>query len=195
MISNLEIAANAITTLSIFLAGRNSVHTWWTGIVGGVLFAFLFAQTQLYADVVLQLFFLLTSAIGWRQWIKGYAGKALPIQHVKVKTLLWVVPFGFVATMAYGAILHYWTQAYAPFIDSTILVFSVIAQLLLMQRRLECWFFWLLVNTIAVPLYANRSLNLTAILYAAYWINAIVSWLTWRRQMKSDSPALGLHIA
>lgn len=31
MSSPLEIFANGITTVSIFLAGRNSVHTWWTG--------------------------------------------------------------------------------------------------------------------------------------------------------------------
>ena len=34
MIGPLELAANAFTAAAIVLAGRNSVHTWWTGIVG-----------------------------------------------------------------------------------------------------------------------------------------------------------------
>jgi nicotinamide mononucleotide transporter len=38
----LEWLANAAATLSIVLAARNSVHTWWIGIVGCVLFAALF---------------------------------------------------------------------------------------------------------------------------------------------------------
>jgi nicotinamide mononucleotide transporter len=42
--------------LAIFLAGRNSVHTWWTGIVGCGLFALLSFQSNLYADVLLQAF-------------------------------------------------------------------------------------------------------------------------------------------
>lgn len=33
-----ELAANAFNAVSIVLAGRNSVHTWWTGIVCCVLF-------------------------------------------------------------------------------------------------------------------------------------------------------------
>jgi hypothetical protein len=33
----LEILANLMVTLSIVLAGRNSIHTWWTGIVGCAL--------------------------------------------------------------------------------------------------------------------------------------------------------------
>jgi nicotinamide mononucleotide transporter len=57
----------------------------------------------------------------------------------------------------------------------------VIAQLLLMGRRIENWLFWLAVNTVAVPLYASRGLYLTAILYAIYWINAVVAWRWWRR--------------
>ena len=33
MVTN-ELLANAVTTASIVLAGRNSIHTWWTGIIG-----------------------------------------------------------------------------------------------------------------------------------------------------------------
>ena len=188
MNSSLEILANAITTLSIFLAGRNSIHTWWCGILGCILFAVLFWHTQLYADVVLQLFFILTSIIGWRRWLKGQGGQALPISSVKLSTLAWLLPVGILTTLGYGAILHYWTNAYAPFIDSAVLVFSVIAQLLLMQRRLQTWVFWLLVNTIAVPLYASRGLQITALLYTAYWINAIVGWYFWHRQLHVATP-------
>jgi nicotinamide mononucleotide transporter len=62
-----------------------------------------------------------------------------------------------------------------------VLVFSVIGQVLLIQRRIENWAFWLLVNTIAIPLYASRGLYLTATLYAAFWINAVASWIWWRK--------------
>ncbi|WP_313872813.1 nicotinamide mononucleotide transporter [Rugamonas sp. DEMB1] len=70
-----------------------------------------------------------------------------------------------------------------------MLVFSIIARLLLMGRRLESWPFWLLVNTISVPPYFNRGLRLTALLYAAYWLNAVVSWYFWRRQMAAQAVA------
>jgi len=81
--------------------------------------------------------------------------------------------------------LQVYTNAYAPFIDSGVLMFSVVAQLLLMGRRLETWPFWLLVNTISVPLYASRGLTLTAVLYAGYWLNALLSWFFWHRQMRA----------
>lgn len=181
MTSPLEIAANVMTALAIFLAGRNSVHTWWMGMIGCTLFGLLFYQARLYADVVLQVFFIVTSAIGWWQWLKGKQGEPLPITHAGWLTVAWILPAGAVATAAYGALMHYYTNAFAPFMDSAVLVFSVAAQLLMMQRRVENWPFWILVNTIAVPLYASRELHLTAVLYGFFWVNAVVSWLSWRK--------------
>lgn len=181
MTGPLELSANIATAIAIFLAGRNNIHTWWTGILGCTLFGVLFYQANLYADVALQVFFVISSAIGWRQWMKGAKGDPLPITHARLRTLLIIVPLGVLATAAYGALLHFYTKAYAPFVDSTVLVFSIVAQFLLMQRRVDNWPFWILVNSIAVPLYASRGLYLTSFLYGCYWINAVVSWIWWRR--------------
>lgn len=171
--------------ISIVLAGRNNIHSWWLGIVGCALFAALFYSVNLYADVALQLFFIVTCVIGWLQWLRGASGAPLPITSVRARTLGWMSAIGLIATAGYGLMLQAWTNAYAPFIDSAVLMFSVIAQLLLMGRRIDTWPFWLLVNTISVPLYASRGLHLTAVLYAGYWINALASWWFWRRQMRA----------
>lgn len=179
--SSLELLANAVTTASIFLAGRNSIHTWWTGIVGCTLFGVVFFEAKLYADVVLQVFFVVTSIIGWVQWMRGDRGASLAISRAPVRLVVVATFVGILAAVGYGELLHRFTDAYAPMADSTVLVFSVIAQVLLMQRRIDNWPFWLLVNTIAVPLYASRGLHVTAALYAAYWVNAAVSWRHWRR--------------
>jgi nicotinamide mononucleotide transporter len=86
-----------------------------------------------------------------------------------------------VVAASYGWVLHRFTDAYAPFLDSVVLAFSVLGQFLLMGRRYESWWCWLLVNTIAVPLYLSRGLNVTAALYAAFWLNAVVALVRWRR--------------
>jgi nicotinamide mononucleotide transporter len=191
--SALEIAANAVMTVSIVLAGRNNVHSWWLGVLGCSMFAALFFSVNLYADVALQLFFIVTCVMGWLKWARGsVAGKGggtLAITRVRLRTLGWMIAVGLAATAAYGLMLQAYTNAYAPFVDSSVLAFSIVAQLLLMGRRLETWPFWVLVNTISVPLYASRGLYLTAVLYAAYWLNALVSWLFWRRQMQQAGTA------
>lgn len=180
MISPLELVANAVNALSIVLAGRNSVHTWWTGILGCVLFGWLFFEAHLYADATLQLFFIATSVVGWKNWSRG---TNRPIAHTRPRTLGWMLAAALVVAALYGWMLQRYTEAYAPVPDSLVLVFSVSAQLLLMQRRLESWYLWLLVNTIAVPLFCSRGLYLTGALYATFWINALIAQRHWRRLM------------
>jgi nicotinamide mononucleotide transporter len=90
----------------------------------------------------------------------------------------------------YGWLLHRFTNAYLPYIDSAVLSLSVISQCLLMRRKLETWPFWLAVNTVSVALFASRGLLLTAALYAGYWLNAWYGWWRWHRKCAHDEMPL-----
>ena len=184
----LEIAANVFNAAAIVLAGLNSVHTWWTSLVGCTLFGYVFYESRLYADVTLQGFFVVASVVGWWRWVRGEQGAELPVRHSAPGFLAAATAAGLVVAAGYGWLLHRFTDAYAPFLDSIILAFSVLGQLLLIWRRVENWWCWLLVNTIAVPLYAARGLYVTAVLYAGFWINAVVSLRKWRGLAAAASP-------
>lgn len=185
--SILEIFANLITAAAIVLAGRNSVHTWWVGIIGVILFAFLFYGAKLYADVTLQVFFVITGLIGWYQWTGGRAKAELPITRTKLSTLIIAVVVGIIVGTGYAALLYNFTDAYSPGWDTALLVGSVIGQILLMNRKIENWGFWVLVNTIAVPLFISRGLYLTSALYAAYWLHAIYAYRKWSIEMAAQT--------
>ena len=90
----LELAANVAVAGSILLAGRNNVHTWWLGIVGCALFAVVFERSHLFADMVLQFFFIAISVLGWWQWLRGNHGAPLPITSLRPRTgcLLYTSP-------------------------------------------------------------------------------------------------------
>jgi nicotinamide mononucleotide transporter len=184
-LSVLEIAANAVMALSIWLAARNSVHTWSTGIVGCLLFALVFLRSQLYADATLQLFFIATSLIGWWHWLHSDSPRnsgERPVTKARPTAVFTWVFAAVAVTMAYGWLLHRFTNAYMPYVDSAVLTLSVVAQCLLMQRKLETWPFWIAVNTISVYLFFSRGLWITGALYAAYWLNAWYGWWQWRQQ-------------
>jgi nicotinamide mononucleotide transporter len=157
------------------------VHTWWTGILGCALFALVFYDARLYADALLQVFFVVTSAYGWRLWVGGRSDPGLPVTRAPVAALSGGLAIAVLVSVAYGYLLKTFTNAYAPFVDSLILAFSVLAQLLLMQRRYETWWFWTLVNTLSVVLFGFRGLWITAALYSAYWVNAVAASIAWRR--------------
>jgi nicotinamide mononucleotide transporter len=182
----LEIVANTVNLVAIALATRNSIHTWWTGILGCVLFGWLFFSSQLYADVTLQVFFIITSALGWWHWAhhRGQC-EPRPITRTALSELALTVPLGAFAAFGYGWLLHRFTNAYAPFIDSAVLALSVAGQILLMRRKVETWIFWFLGNTFAVCLFSSRELWITAFFYVLFWINAPIGFLRWRRELRN----------
>lgn len=62
-----------------------------------------------------------------------------------------------------------------------MLALSVLAQLLMVARKLETWPVWFVVDCIAVPLYASKGLWLTAGLYAFFLVLVVAGWIRWRR--------------
>ena len=187
----LELAANFFTVICIVLAGRNNIHTWWTGLVGCVLFGVMFYNVQLYADATLQVFFFVTGVLGWWGWSKnrkiGGSVNELAINYAGTPWMVASIRVAISVALAYGWLLHTYTNAYAPWIDSSVLAFSVVAQLLLMSRSIQTWQVWVLVNTLSVPLFWSRELYLTSMLYSAFWVNAVWSYFNWKSLMNKSA--------
>jgi len=187
----LELVANLFTIACIFLAGRNSIHTWWTGIISAILYGVMFYNVQLYADATLQVFFIFTGVLGWVGWnankVLHKVDKPTLITNVNTKTFVIMLAIAIVTAAGYGWLLNTFTDAYAPWIDSTVLAFSVVAQLLLMARNIETWKVWVLVNTLSVPLFWSRELYMTSVMYGFFWVNAVYSYFHWKKLMKEQS--------
>ena len=184
----LEILANLFNLISVFLANRNSVHTWWIGIIGGLFYGLMFFEVKLYADVILQIFFIITNVYGWWAWLHGGTEhKELPITRVAPFQLMLFAAVAFVSTFGHGVLLYQLTDASFPFVDSTILVLSIMAQFLLMRRKLESWLFWITVDAIAVPLYVAKGLYLTSVIYFLFLLNAVWAIRHWYGLWRSHS--------
>jgi len=186
--SSLEIIANIVFVSAVFLAARNHWSTWPLGILGCALFSIVFFRANLYAAVTLQGFFIVTNAIGWYLWRKPRQDRQeLPIQSVPFKTVAFILfPLAVLTALAYGVFLLNATVANFPIVDSLVLTFSIVAQFLLMGRKIETWWFWIVVNTVSIPLYASQGLYLTSFVYGLFLINAVYGYINWRKEMRAE---------
>ena len=179
-----EFFANAFYILSTFFASRNSLHTWWTGIVSCSLFLITFFQVKLYADVTLQVFFISTCLYGWFHWKKGgEQKKSLPITRIKLKQLLLWLGLSFCISIFYGTLLLKLTNANNPFWDSIIMSLSIFGQFLMMKRKFENWFVWIVVDSLSIPLYYLKGLYLTSLLYFVLLIIGVYGLTQWKKAL------------
>jgi nicotinamide mononucleotide transporter len=79
--SYLEFVGTIFNLWCVWLAAKNKISTWPIGLVGIVLYIFLFYQIQLYSDLVEQLYFFVMTFYGWYLWLALGKKKALDKQE------------------------------------------------------------------------------------------------------------------
>ncbi len=176
----IEMAAVALGLINVTLIIRRSVWNYPFGLAMVVLYAVIFYDYKLYSDSLLQVYFFFIQIYGWWYWLKGRADDGLivvtrlPVQVIPVYLLLAVL-----GVAALGGFMAEYTDADYPIWDATIAILSVIAQFLLSRRRLENWLVWIVVDILAIGLFATKGLYPTAALYSVFLVLATTGLLVW----------------
>jgi nicotinamide mononucleotide transporter len=135
--------------------------------------------------------FIALSLYGWYSWLYGgRGGSRLPVTRTRPREWLLLSLFGAVYTAGFGYYLRHHTDASLPYWDSFTTAGSLVAQYLLMRKRLENWLLWILVDLIYVPVLWHKQLYPTSGLYALYLGLAVYGYVEWRRALRQQTPAV-----
>ena len=170
--------------LCVILAAANHRLNWPIAAMSVIAYMVIFYQAKLYADMGLQVYFLVTIGYGWHFWGKKPSGQPVIINKLSQKEALFSLLAIALFTGIIGFLLIKNTDASFPFIDSFCTACSIVAQLFLARRVLENWLIWIFVDIIYVGIYISKGLHLTAGMYAIYIIIAAAGYLEWRKQSK-----------
>ena len=199
-LSWVELVGTLFNLASVYLATRNRVGTWPVGLVGVVLFLVLFFQIRLYADVVEQIYYLFASFYGWWNWNRAVSPTDNPVPIVWSPRRSWI--FSLIISAILSAAAGYLTAnlhiffpqlfpkpAEYPYVDAATTVFSFTATILMAQKRLECWVYWLIIDVIGVWLYWVKDVRVVALLYVLFLFLAAYGLRNWLREAKSSGGA------
>jgi nicotinamide mononucleotide transporter len=193
-VSPLELFAALIGAISVWLSVRQNIWSWPTAIINVVLYAIVFYEAKLYADMGLQVIYAILSIYGWYEWLYGGAGRTqLRVSRTgpRLGALLALVAAAGSALL--GVFLHRATDASLPFMDSFLSSTSLVAQWMMTKKLLENWLVWIGVDVLYVGMFIFKGLFLTAGLYAVFLALAVKGYVDWRRSLAAQSapvPAL-----
>lgn len=184
-----EITGVVFGLACVWLTAKQSIWSWPLGIINVSAFVATFYNARLYPDMWLHIVYLLMGIYGWAKWgmgsIKlGEPDKKLAITRIQDNEIIawcWVWPFSIIAM---GHFFETHTRSAAPYVDSAITVFSLIANYLLCRKILENWLIWMIVDVIAISLYTYKGLYLTAGLYMVYLIICVIGYKTWKKELQ-----------
>jgi len=187
----LELASVGFSLWSVYLMARHNILTWPTGAVAVVLSLLLLWQIQLYADVVEQIYYFVTGFWGWWLWIvKGGPTDRTIQQGTRPQILYALGVTGVLSLLAgwFDSNVHIWWPGFfkeaasLPYLDAATTVASFTAQWLMVKQRLECWWFWIIIDVVGVWLYAYKGVMLYSVQYAIFLVLAIGGLISWTRK-------------
>jgi nicotinamide mononucleotide transporter PnuC len=94
--------------------------------------------------------------------------------HSKIITCLLSAFLGFVLSF---------TNQSAPFLDSFIGVFGILATYLTIQKLVENWIIWIIINLLSIVLFVEQELYFSSILFLCYLFVSIVGYVHWTREI------------
>jgi nicotinamide mononucleotide transporter len=200
-VSYLEFFGLISGVIAVVLSALANVWSWPIGIVNVVLSFFLFFQVQLYPDMFLQVFFFVTNVIGWWRWthpkpFEEDRKHELKVSWMTRKETIFVCVIGLIGTLLLGLFAQnlntlfpkiFTKPSAAPYLDSFITAMSVITTFYLIQKKIESWIIWVIVDIIATYLYFSRDIKLYGLLYLILTLLAVFAVWNWIREFKSYS--------
>lgn len=179
-----EFAGFVTGVVGVYLVAVEHIINWPVGLLNVAIYAWVFYTSRLFADMSLQLFFFALGVHGWVEWARGGVAKTqLSISRIPMIGWLWVALIWVAGTAIYYPVIRHFNGA-APFIDSSLTVASIIAQVLLNFKKIENWILWILVDIIYIPLYISRGLVATSVLYGLLFVLAVMGLLGWIRTFR-----------
>ena len=168
----------------MYLAAKNKIWNWPFAIVSVIIYIFIFWDAKLYADMGLQVYFLIMNFYGWYFWSRKDEHEKVPVSSITRKEIVLSI-IGIAAfTAGLGFFLYKGTDASFPFIDSFCTACSLVAQIFLARKVMENWLIWIFVDVIYVGVYIAKDLHLTAGMYALYIYIAAMGYVEWRREYR-----------
>ena len=183
-----ELLGAILGLIYIFFSIRQHILTWPFGLLTSVFYVVIFFQSGFYADMGLQVYYVVISIYGWYYWLKGRrpveTGK-IPVKTCRTKLWLKITGITVLIFFVILFILKNFTNSTVPVMDSLTTAFSITATWMLARKYIEHWIIWIFVDIVSAGLYIYKNLWPTVILFLVYTVMAFLGFIEWKKDLKT----------
>lgn len=196
--------------LCIWLASLEKIVNYLFGLINVTLFAIIFFQIQLYASLLLQLFFFAANLYGWYAWSRQTSQNEAELQIRWLplpKAMAWLaacviaiglmtvyidpvfavltqVAVGVMQSMGMNVSMPVLQPDAFPFWDSCMMVLSIAAMVLMTRKYVENWLLWVVINVISVAIFALQGVYAMALEYLILTFIALNGSRMWMKSAR-----------
>ncbi len=188
-LSYVELIATAFGLLAVYWASKENIWTWPASIINVTTLFILLYQFQLYADMFLQIYFLILTLYGWYYWRKPKEEREITNtsnQMLVIYSIIYVIGTIGIGKLMSGIHLQlptYFPQpASFPYGDAFTTTGSIIAMIMLSRKQIENWLVWIIVDIVSIILYYQKGILFLAAEFGIFMVICIFGYYNWRKQ-------------
>jgi nicotinamide mononucleotide transporter len=184
-VNPIEYIAALFGGVSVYLSVRQNIWSWPTAIVNVGLYTLVFYKSRLYADMGLQVVYVVISFYGWYEWLYGGKNRTeLQVSRTTRGLGMLLAAMGVVSAFVLGTVFHRTTNAALPFLDSATTSTSLVAQWMMTKKLLENWIVWVAVDVVYIGMFIYKSLYVTSLLYFVFLVLSVMGYRQWKATLR-----------
>lgn len=176
--------------LFLYLEIKQKLWLWPVGLITSAVYIIVFYKSGFYADMALQVYYVVISVYGWWHWLSGRSenlkSNNLPITRLTAKLAITLFAVSVILWIAMWFVLSTFTDSQVPIGDSFTTALSIVATWMLARKIIEQWWVWGVVNLVSLSLYLYKGLYPTSVLFVFYTTMVFVGYIEWRKSEKND---------
>lgn len=213
-LSYIEAVGTVFGLLCIWYASKEKVFNFYFGLINVTLFAIIFYQIQLYANLLLQIFFFAMNLYGLYAWGKPTTGDdGLKIRWLTKPQLIFTIIISLIAIAILASFINPFFNFLTivavklmqlvipsiampvlqpdpyPIMDAAVTILSIVAMVQMTRKLVENWIIWVIIDLISIVLYAKQGVYFMALEYVlltAIAFNGTLEWIQAARKYKGD---------
>jgi nicotinamide mononucleotide transporter len=179
----------------VLFAKANKIWLYPTGIAGTLLAIYILFVAGLFAECLLNGYYVVMSIFGWWYWVRKKNSPPVNITYCTPKEWLQVIVFTIAGFILLAILLKKFTPSTVPLMDAWVSATAWVGMWLLAKRKIENWILLNISNLFAIPLLFYKQLALYSVLTIFLFIVAVFGYMEWRKIVKGEStnavPAIG----
>ena len=173
------------------LAGKGKISCYLFGLCGSLCYAYIAYKNHLLGNLGLYaLYYIPMQILGIFKWRKHLKKDTHEIIKTSLNLNERVIYFSLVVILSliFAVILKY-TGDLTPFADGFTTVFSVFGLILTINRCIEQWYVWTVVNGLSVIMWVEVYMHgsncfATILMWATYFVLGLYFLYTWQRDIR-----------
>jgi len=181
--SGWEWLAVCLGIIYVVLAAKESIWCWPAAFFSTLIYTVLFWEGQLPMQALLNFYYMGMAIYGFMLWRK-HSESIISNRPIKFHAIY--ISTGLVISVGIGYYLSGIESSRFPYLDSLVMVFSVMTTVLMARKVIENWLYWIVIDAFAIALYWQSEFYVTIVMFTVYLVLAAYGYVNWKKTLHAN---------